>query len=396
MSVRLLHTSDVHLGATFKMLGERGGDQRRQLQRTLANVVGLAIQERVDAVLVAGDLFDSVAAARLMAPFAREQLGRLGEAGIPVCAIAGNHDPLGAGSAGIWQRLAGECPHLTVFGAAPQARIFPDRDLTVIGRSVQDRLSSESTLAAFLAGGAAVADGTHTAGLARVPAGARPTRHVVGVFHGSVQRPDFETKFGLITPEEIGASGVDYLALGDWHSAQNVSAGRVAAWYSGAPEMIGLDEPDSGNVCLVTVRGPGDVDVAPRRVGRRRAASITIDLATAGGPDAVARLVGDRADRDLALVVTLTGLVGLADRVLVDELRDDLASEFFRLEIRDASHLRPEAVDPTQYQANTVLGRFVRQMHELLAARDGEERAIASDALAYGVALLEGRTEILG
>ncbi|HLJ58745.1 MAG TPA: DNA repair exonuclease [bacterium] len=396
MSVRLLHTSDVHLGATFKVLGDRGGDQRRQLQRTFANVVGLSIQERVDVVLIAGDLFDSVAAARLQAPFATEQLGRLGDAGIPVCAIAGNHDPLGAGSATIWQGLATRCPHLVVFGPAPEARVFPERDLTVIGRSVQDRLSPDSPLAGLSGAGSALAG---DAGAPPSPPGrpaSRRTRHVVGLFHGSVQRPDFETKFGLITPEEIVGSGVDYLALGDWHSTQNVSTGAVSAWYSGAPEMIGVDETDSGNVCLVTLRGPGQAEVVPRRVGRRRAAAMTVDVATAGGPDAVARMIRERADGDLALVVTLAGFVGLADHVMADRLREDLAPEFFRLEIRDESHLRPEVVDPAQYSANTVLGRFVRQMHDQINGREGEDRAVAEEALAYGVALLEGKTEILG
>jgi Cu/Ag efflux pump CusA len=45
---------------------------------------------------------------------------------------------------------------------------------------------------------------------------------------------------------------------------------------------------------------------------------------------------------------------------------------------------------------STVLGRFVRQMHDQIIGRAGEDRAIAEEALAYGVALLEGKTEILG
>ena len=64
MSLRLLHTSDVHLGATFKVLGERGREQRRQLEATFARVVTLAIEERVSVLLIAGDLFDSASGKR--------------------------------------------------------------------------------------------------------------------------------------------------------------------------------------------------------------------------------------------------------------------------------------------------------------------------------------------
>ena len=359
MSIRLLHTSDIHLGATFKVLGERGREQHRQVRETFARVVGLAIEERVDAVLIAGDLFDSVAAARVQAPFAAEQLARLGEAGIPV------------GSASVWADLTARCPHLSVLGPALEIRTFPERDLTVVGRSIAERLSTESPIAGL-----------------PVP---RRTHFLVALAHGSVQRPDLPARFGLITPEEIAASGVDYLALGDWHSARDVSSGGVRAWYSGAPEMIGLDEPDSGSVCLVTLGAPGDIEVVRRPVGRRRAKHITLDLAASGGAEGVARAIRAHTDASLALVVTLGGLVGLADRVNVERLREDLAPEFFRLEIRDESHLRLDAVDPALYPEGTVLGRFVRAMQEQIAGREGEARGIAEDALQWGVALLEGK-----
>src|SRR5205807_4101269 len=205
-----------------------------------------------------GDLFHSVAAARVQVAFAAEQLNRLGEAGIPVCAIAGNHDPFVEESAALWGDLAARCRCLSVLGPTLETRVFPERDLTIVGRSVADRLSAESPLAGL-----------------PVP---RRTHFLVGLAHGSVQRPDLPARFGHITPEEIAASGVDYLALGDWHSARDVSSGGVKAWYCGAPEMIGLDEPDSGSVCLVTLGAPGDIEVIRHPVGRRRAKHITLDL----------------------------------------------------------------------------------------------------------------------
>lgn len=374
MSVRLLHTGDVHLGATFKVLGERGREQHRQVRDTFQRVVTLAIDERVDVLLIAGDLFDSVAAARAQAGFAGDQLARLGAAGIPVCAIAGNHDPLGEGSGALWRDLAARCPHLCLFGPTWEPRVFAERDLTVIGRSAQSRLSAESPLAGL-----------------PVP---RRTHFLVALAHGSVQRADIPARFDLIMPEQVASSGVDYLALGDWHSTRNVSSGGVTAWYSGAPEMIDLDEPDSGNVCLVTLEAPGDIRVEPRRVGRRRAARVTLDLATVGGAEAVARAIRDHAHPDLALQVILTGLVRLADRADVERLREELTPEFFRLEIRDESHLRPEAVDPALYPEKTVIGHFVRQMHAHLTSQEGEARAVAEEALAYGVALLEGKVDL--
>lgn len=369
MSLRLLHTSDVHLGATFKVLGERGREQRRQLEATFARVVTLAIEENVSVVLLVGDLFDSAAAARAEIACAVRELRRLREAGIAACAIAGNHDPLGEGSAAVWRELA--AAEVTVFGPEAHAQVFPDLDLTVVGRSRQRGLSAESPLAGL--------------------PGGRQTRHLVGLAHGSVQRPDLPAQFGLITHEEIARSGVDYLALGDWHSTRDVSSGGVTAWYSGAPEMIDLDESDSGNVCLVTLEAPGKAEVVLRRVGRRRSRRLALDVAGLGGTEGVERALRAEADPDLALAVVLTGLAPLADRVDPERLREDLAGEFFRLEVRDESHLRPDVIDPEQFPENTVLGRFVRLLQEEIARRDGESRAVAEDALHLGVALLEGK-----
>lgn len=370
MTLRILHTADVHLGATFRGLGERGREQRRQVEATFARVVRLALDERVDVVAIAGDLFDSVAAARAHLAGAAEELRRLEAAAIPVCVIAGNHDPLGDGSTSVWGDLAAQAS-VTVFGPQLESRVFPALDLTVVGCSRQRHLSAHSPL-----GGLPVA---------------RQTRFLVALAHGSVERPDLPAQFGQITREEIARSGVDYLALGDWHSTRDVSGGGVAAWYSGAPEMIDLDEPESGNVCLVTLEAPGKVEVARPRVGRRRGRRLVLDVATLGGAEAVERAIRAEADPDLALTVVLTGLASLTDRMSAEPLLEDLAGEFFRLRIQDESHVRPDVIDPGRFPENTVLGRFVRMMQAEVAGRDGEARATAEDALHWGVALLEGR-----
>jgi hypothetical protein len=155
--------------------------------------------------------------------------------------------------------------------------------------------------------------------------------------------------------------------------------------------MIDLDEPDSGNVCLVALEAPGKVDVVRTRVGRRHGRHLDLDITTLGGPEAIAQLVRAHADPDLALTVVLAGLSSLADRVSAERLREELGGEFFRLEVRDEAHLRQDGIDPAQFPENTVLGRFVRLMYEEIAGRAGEERAIAEDALHWGVALLQGK-----
>jgi len=85
--MRFLHTSDWHIG---KPLRNRKRDD--EYQAALAEVLDIARREAVDCVLVAGDVFDSVApppeAERLVFEFFRELVGDR----IPAVVIAGNHD----------------------------------------------------------------------------------------------------------------------------------------------------------------------------------------------------------------------------------------------------------------------------------------------------------------
>jgi DNA repair protein SbcD/Mre11 len=85
--VRLLHTGDWHVGRTI-----RGRSRTDEFDDVLQEVVGIATQEGVDAVLVAGDLYDHRAPGPESDALVFEALVRLYEASIPVIAIPGNHD----------------------------------------------------------------------------------------------------------------------------------------------------------------------------------------------------------------------------------------------------------------------------------------------------------------
>ncbi len=86
-------TSDNHLGAFYaRFRPERLGQRRRRLQEGFQRVVDAAIERRVDLFLQAGDLFDRPDPRNAERHFVAGQFKRLQEAGIPVFAIAGNHD----------------------------------------------------------------------------------------------------------------------------------------------------------------------------------------------------------------------------------------------------------------------------------------------------------------
>lgn len=85
--MRFLHTADWHVGRAI-----RGRSRLEEFGAALDEVVGVAGQEGVDAVLLAGDLYDHRSPAPEADALVFESLVRLHEAQIPVVAIPGNHD----------------------------------------------------------------------------------------------------------------------------------------------------------------------------------------------------------------------------------------------------------------------------------------------------------------
>ena len=90
--LRLLHTADVHLGARHADLGEAAAAQRERQFAAFRAAVDLAIAEKVDLFLVAGDLFDSNVQPKRSVERVAAELARLAQARIRSVLVPGTHD----------------------------------------------------------------------------------------------------------------------------------------------------------------------------------------------------------------------------------------------------------------------------------------------------------------
>ncbi len=92
--MRFLHIADVHLDTTFSGRSEEVRTRLRQASReAFGRCVEAAVAEKVDAVLVAGDLFDGGRLSLETERFLLQQVARLEEAEVQFVYAAGNHDP---------------------------------------------------------------------------------------------------------------------------------------------------------------------------------------------------------------------------------------------------------------------------------------------------------------
>jgi exonuclease SbcD len=369
--LKILHTADIHLGAKFSGLGNRGTSQREQLRTTFKNVVATAINESVDIVLIAGDLFDSNQQPQRNIDLVIEQFNLLGSKNIPVCLVPGTHDSLDSSS--IYRKVdfEGKCGNLKIFADENMScKEYPNLDLTVYGKPNLSNRSSVSPLK----------------GLRR----STSRKFHIALAHGSLYIPektaDDDHVFRL---EEIEVSAMDYLALGHWHRVYKCPSGRPA-WYSGPPEWI-PGQTEKGGVLLIAVADSGEVKVEPKMLGLRDYDEVEINAGEVRDPAVLKARICEGANQNLIRRVTLKGLRDAELIINPEELEGELGEIFFHLSVTDRSH--PKSEEVTEDEERRIRTGFIRLMKGKIDSSEGEEKEIAESALQYGIALLDGKLD---
>lgn len=295
---RFLHSADLHLGRAFG--GYPEGIRHRLREARHGAIDRLACAARAGGagiVLMAGDTFD----AETPAPETlRQALAAMGEAAdLTWILLPGNHDSLAASE--LWQRIAREGPeNLRVMTVDAPVALAQGHWL-LPAPCTQRRTGRDLTEAMS----------------APTPEGARR----IGLGHGAII--DFSGRdatgedgaSGIIPPDRAARSGLDYLALGDWHGQMQVTP---ATWYAGTPEPDGFKHDAAGAALLVTLEGTAR-QVTPVETGQFRWHRPCLDLLP--GEDVSARLaeaLPQGRARDRLIRLTVTGRLPLAHRAALE------------------------------------------------------------------------------
>lgn len=226
--VVIVHSSDLHVddGYTARAWGGDGN-------APLAAVLKAARDIAADIVLLTGDIFEHN---RLKSPILDRTRTVLAEAALPVVMLPGNHDPLMTGS--VWDRGAlGTVENVHVLGETSDTASFPGHGLDIWGRAHEDYNDINP--------------------LAGAPTRSAHWHIVAGHGHYADERPPPGTHgpSWLFTPEDIDATGADYVALGHWNRKIRVGNGDIPAWYSGSPDH-------AATVNVVRLKASGGIDIS--------------------------------------------------------------------------------------------------------------------------------------
>lgn len=320
--MRLLHTGDWHVGKAI-----RGRSREDEFRDALDEVVGIAVQEGVDAALVAGDVYEHRSAAPEADSIVFDVFLRFHEAGIPVVVIPGNHDSA--------VRLGALGKLLRSIGIHVAPKVLPPDAGGVVEVPSRDR--SEAALVACVPfvperrfGDAAelfeateswyqsYADGMGEV-LAAMAAAFRPDRVNVVLAHlftdgallGGGER---EVSIGMayaIPPSRLPGDA-SYVALGHVHKPQSVKGSPAPARYAGSLIQLDFGEVEQAKSVSIVDASPGK----PPKIREVALSSGRSLLDLRGTLDQVVAKAGEVGDAFLRVFVTVDGPTpGIADRV---------------------------------------------------------------------------------
>lgn len=312
---RFVHAADIHLDSPLRSLALRDPNLAELIgnatRRAFVRVIDLCLEERVDALLLAGDLYDGEQTSMKTARFLAEQVARMHKAGVRTFIIRGNHDALSK----ITQELVFP-DSVKVFGGRADAvnvvRAEAELPVVIHGLSFAKPHAPDSLVDKY-----------------------RPCIEGavnIGIMHTSLAGAPGHDAYAPCSVADLQAPGFDYWALGHIHS-RFVVPGRCTIVMPGMPQGRDINEAGAKSVSLVTIGDDRRIHIEERATGVAQFERLTVDVGAAPDWAALARLLGSelaRARREigsehLVARVRLTGASPLAWRMRSD--RDLLKAE---------------------------------------------------------------------
>ena len=366
--MRFVHTTDVHLGRSSRAFETAAPEHRQRLLQAFERCLVCCRDYEARLLIIAGDLFDSPRPPERTAQRVRSLLGDLASQSqvVATVLIPGTHDAIAPGS--IYERwLAEGLPDGVHLLSAEQPTLnIPELEVTVHFAADPGKLQPDTQ-----------------------------ANMNIGLVHGSVQIPGLvDEDEVIITEEQIAGCGMDYLALGHWHSFGDYSQQDVVALYPGSPEIVALDQAEQGQVLVVDLDDGGQASWERVTTGTLQSRQQDLELADFANLEELIQSILELADGDTILDARLVGIAPEQMIVDPDRLLERVEEQFFRIRLTDDSYADWDETGPRP--SGLVAGRFRELMKERFEAAETEQqRRVIQQARSLGLALLAGK-EVLG
>ena len=350
--MRIIHTSDLHIDSPLssKLPSAKVAERRREHATLLRRLAEEADRVGACAVIIAGDMFDSDRLNKKNRDRALSVIERASH--ITFFYLVGNHE-------GDVLRAGGELPENLKLFESSWTR-YDIGSVTLVGRSeTEPNMFSQLSL--------------------------NESRTNIAVLHGELRdRSDFG---GVIGARDAAGRGLDYLALGHYHSYSETPVDRrTVAVYSGTPEGRGFDECGDKGYVLLDIEN-GQIHRKFVKFANRTLHIAEVDISEALSTYEISRLIEKKISSIPSCDLVRALLVGH----YAPELKKDLGAivgefsrRFYFFEIKDESRLYHA---PENYKNDKSLkGEFIR----LVLSDEGLSERERERIIAFGLSALVG------
>lgn len=294
--IHIVHAADIHLDSPLRGLGRLCDDDlanrlRLATRSAFDNLIDHCLTTKPDALILAGDLYDGDWRDYSTGVYFTDRMRDLGDAGIPVVLVRGNHD-----AESVISRSLTLPPNVAQLRTdRPETKVFEDAGLAVHGQGFATKAVSANLALDYPA----------------------PIRGLVnvGVLHTSVQGYANHDPYAPCSVADLTGRGYEYFALGHVHTREVLTGGRTTVAFSGNlqgrhPRELG---PKGALDVRLSLEADAKVDFVELDVARWELLKVDVSSAgdLSGAFDLIDTAVGHtREDAGIRPVVARITLVG--------------------------------------------------------------------------------------
>lgn len=297
---RILHAADIHLDSPLRNLESYDQAPLEQIRgasrRAFENLVRLAVDEQVDLVVIAGDLYDGDWKDQNTGLFFVGQAAKLVRAGIPVVVIRGNHDAENVMTSSLPLPKNPDGSDIMMGSKEVDCRTFESIGVSVHGRSFRTKAEFEDLSRSY----------------------PRPHGGMfnLGLLHTSLTGAQGHDTYSPCKPSELSAKGYDYWALGHVHTrGEHGLPGETPIVFSGNIQGRHIRESGVKGCYILNIDQRGEIDRHFHPLDVVRWESVEIDAGDGQSTDDIletyrswlGRTIAEIGDRLLVSRVSVVG-----------------------------------------------------------------------------------------
>jgi DNA repair protein SbcD/Mre11 len=376
IKAKFLHCGDIHLDRPFVGLDftpEKSKKRREELLECFSKICEIGKEEKVDTLLIAGDLYENKYISRGTVDFLKKKFKSLDP--IPVLICGGNHDPIL--NNWVYHELE-RLPNVFFFGEGRKYQ-HPQKNLVVYGQGFTDFYKDHFE--------------THWID--------ERDQEKINIFmtHASLDIDLGNHKYNPLRSAQLKSLDMDYIALGHFHNRFEVDGKDPFIFNPGSPEPLGFDEVGDHGVYMVHMQkeaGKVERQVQFLKTNKRTYQKIWVDVSGCAKEEECIRKITKNIEnfsKDDFIGIILEGFLDRGFEMDKDKLKAYL-DEFFYVTIKD--HTMIDISFKDLVDDSTIKGEYVRNMlQHINKSSDEDTRKNLLSALYIGLeVLMKGTVDV--